>query len=385
MGRQTEQLSTELRWADAVRPALLGWLVARLAVGAGFLLAHALSGTLGLPDGRLHLDQGLMTWDGTFYRVITQGWYSGTEVPAEAVRFFPGYPALGRLAEVVFLGNTDLALVFIANAAALGAAVLLWRLAAVGTADRHVADRAAWMVAIIPAANVMVFAYSESLMLLISTAVLLALLRGRPGWAALGALAAGMLRPAGVLLALPALVEAWQWYRVQRGTAAGSWHRRAVVWTCAVVAPVSGLAVALWVVSRRTGDVFEAYRIQRQLRDGFRDPITRLAQAGFDFAGGHLHDIYNVAFAIGFAALFVVAVHRRHRLSWLAFMAATWVVAVGGNNMDSVGRYCLMAAPFTIALAQWGNTRGRQAGIATLGILGTVWFTSEVLLGRIIP
>jgi hypothetical protein len=375
----------EFRWADAIRPALLGWLVARVAVGAGFLLAHLLSGTLGLPDGRLHLDEGLMTWDGTFYRVITQGWYSGTEVPAEAVRFFPGFPALGRLADLLFLGNTDLALIFLANASALGAAVLLWRLAAEATADRQVADRAAWMIAIIPAANVMVFAYSESLMLLISTAVLLALMRGRPGWAALGALAAGLLRPAGVLLALPALIEAWQWYRAQRAATNSSWHRTALAWTCAVVAPVSGLAVALWVVSRRSGDVFEAYRIQRQLRDGFRDPITRLGQAGFDFAGGHLHDIYNVAFAIGFAVLFVVAVRHRQRLSWLAFMAATWVVAVGGNNMDSVGRYCVVAAPFSIALAQWGNTRGRQAAVVTLGILGTVWFTSEVLLGRIIP
>lgn len=388
MGTQAEQLRTssqELRWADAIRPAVLGWLVVRLAVGAGFLIAHALSGTVALPDGRLHLDQGLMTWDGTFYRVITQGWYSGAEVPTEAVRFFPGYPALGRVAEVVFLGNTDLALVIIANAAALAAAVLLWRLAAEGTTDRHTADRAAWMVAIIPAANVMVFAYSESLMLLISTAVLLALLRGRPGWAALGALAAGLLRPAGVLLALPALVEAWQWYRSQGAVAASSWHRRATVWACAVMAPVSGLAIALWVVSRRTGDVFEAYRIQRQLRDGFRDPVTRLGQAVWDFAGGHLHDVYNVVFAVGFAVLFVVAVRHRQRLSWLAFMAATWVVAVGGNNMDSVGRYCVVAAPFTIALAQWGNTRGRQVAIMTLGGLGTVWFTSEVLLGRIIP
>lgn len=388
MGTQTEQLSTsplEFRWVDAVRPALLGWLVARLAVGAGFLLAHALSGTLDMPDGRLHLDQGLMTWDGTYYRVITEGWYSGTAVPADAVRFFPGYPALGRLVEVAFLGNTDLALLFVANAAALGAAVLLWRLAAEGTADRQVADRAAWMVAIIPATNVMVFAYSESLMLLISTAVLLALIRGRPGWAALGALAAGLLRPAGVLLALPALIEAWQWYRSQRAVTNSSWRGRALVWTCAVVAPVSGLAVALWVVSRRSGDVFDAYRIQRQLRDGFRDPVTRLAQAGLDFAGGHLHDVYNVAFAIGFAALFVVAVRHRQRLSWLAFMTVTWVIAVGGNNMDSVGRYCVVAAPFTIALAQWGHTRGRQMAIVTLGILGTVWFTSEVLLGRIIP
>ncbi|MEZ5237880.1 MAG: hypothetical protein R2716_02625 [Microthrixaceae bacterium] len=69
-------------------------------VAIGFALAHGLSGVLDMPDGDLHLEQGLMTWDGTFYRVITTGWYSGAEVPAEAVRFFPGYPALGRVFEL---------------------------------------------------------------------------------------------------------------------------------------------------------------------------------------------------------------------------------------------------------------------------------------------
>jgi len=61
------------------------------------------------------------------------------------------------------------------------------------------------------------------------------------------------------------------------------------------------------------------------------------------------------------------------------------VVAVGGNNMDSIGRYCVVAAPFTVALAQWGDTRARQMAIGALGVLTTVWFTSEVLLGRIVP
>ncbi len=398
MGTSTDELRpprTEVRWSDALRPALLGWLVARVAVTLGFLLAHGLSGTLSMPDGRLHLNQGLMTWDGTFYRVITRGWYGGTEVPAEAVRFFPGYPGIGRIGEVLFFGNTDLALIVIANAAALAAAVLVWHLAIEGAAGTGIAsstrvktltaDRAAWMVGIIPAANVMVFAYSESLMLLLATAMLLALLRGRPGWAALSGLAAGLLRPAGVLLSLPALIEAWQWYRGTRGATDEHLRRRMALWATAVVAPVLGLAGAMWIVSRRTGDVFEAYLIQRQLRDGFRDPATRLVQAGIDFAGGHLHDVYNVAFALAFAALFVVGVRNRQRLSWLAFMAVTWIVAVGGNNMDSIGRYCVVAAPFSIALAQWGSTRSRQVAISVVCVPATIWFTSEVLLGRIIP
>ncbi|MEZ5237879.1 MAG: hypothetical protein R2716_02620 [Microthrixaceae bacterium] len=138
-------------------------------------------------------------------------------------------------------------------------------------------------------------------------------------------------------------------------------------------------------VSRRTGDFLEAYDIQRQLRDGFRDPLTRLVEAGVDIATGQLHDVYNLAFALGFAVLFVIAVRHRQRLSWLALMVVTWVVAAGASNMDSVGRYCLVAAPFVVALAQWARTRNRQLVALCVGGAGTIWFTSEVLLGRIIP
>lgn len=414
MGTQAGQL-TATRQRDrplgALRASLIGWLAGRIAVGLGFLSAHALSGSVNLPDGRLHLDQGLMTWDGTFYKVITEGWYGGTQVPGEAARFFPGYPALARLVDALLPGGADVALLVIANVAAFAAAVLLWQLTVEGTGEPRTADRAAWMLGVIPAANVMVFAYSESLMLLIATGVLLAVLRRRPGWAVVGGIAAGLLRPAGVLLALPVAVEAWRWYRGTRhrvpgpdtpertdttehtDTAehtdttgpSGAPPARVLVWVAAVVAPLLGLGGSLWIVSRPSGDVLEAYRIQRQLRDGFRDPLTRLAQAGIDFAGGHLHDVYNVAFALGFAALFVVALRHRQRLSWLVFMAVTWLVAVGGNNMDSVGRYCVVAAPFTIALAQWSHTRSRMALVAGLGTAATAWFTTEVLLGRIIP
>lgn len=401
MGTQAEQLST-LRGPErplgALRAALTGWLLARIAVGAGLVAAHLLSGSVQMPDGRLHLDQGLMTWDGGYYKVISEGWYGGAQVPADALRFFPGYPAFGRLVDAILPGGAEVALLVIANTAALAAALLLWHLTVEATGRPRTADRAAWMLGVIPAANVMVFAYTESLMLLIATGVLLALLRERPGWAVLGGLAAGLLRPAGVLVAVPVAVEAWQWYRGTRvtsaarpgadaedGSSARVTPRGMFVWIGAVVAPVIGLGAAMWIVSRPSGDVLEAYRIQRSLRDGFRDPLTRLGQAAVDFAGGHLHDVYNVAFAVGFAALFAVALRHRQRLSWLVFMGATWVVAVGGNNMDSVGRYCVVAAPFTVALAQWGHTRARMALIVAVGLATTVWFTTEVFLGRMIP
>ncbi len=321
MGPQTSSLSPAggssggNASSPGVRAALAGWLAARVAVAMGFVLAHLLSGSVDLPDGRLHLDQGLMTWDGTFYRAIAQGWYGGARVPEEAARFFPGYPALARLLTPFGLGNEDLALLLIANLAALAAAILLWRLATDVTGDPRVGVAAAWMVAVIPAANVMVFAYSESLMLLVVVALLLCLHHDRLGWVITLGLCAGLLRPTGVLLIVPVAIEGWTRLRsgIDRDLA------RLAAWVGAVLAPLVGLGAAMWIVSRRTGELAEAYRIQRELRDGFRDPVTRLIEAGIDLSQGHLHDAYNVAFAVGFLLLFVVALRHRQPISWLAF------------------------------------------------------------------
>lgn len=358
---------------------MLGWVAARIAVFSGFVLAHVLSGSLTLPDGRLHLDEGLMTWDGTYYRVLAEGWYTGSGTPGDAVRFFPLFPGLGRVLSLGGTFSVDVPLLLLANVAALFAAVVIWQLVNDQTSDARLANRAAWMVGIIPAANVYVFAYSESLMLVITSAALLYLNRQRLGITAALGLSAGLLRPSGILLAVPIVLTGWAEFT------AGLPKRQLLRWIAPIVAPGVGLMTALIVINYSSGDFLAPIDVQRQLRDGFRDPVTRIGQAVLDFTGGHLHDVYNVAFAIGFLLLIIVAWRYKQPLPWIAYMAVTWVVAVGGNNMDSVGRYCVVAAPFTIALAQWANRRWAEAAVLVVGFAGTVWFTSEVVLGRIIP
>ena len=83
--------------------------------------------------------------------------------------------------------------------------------------------------------------------------------------------------------------------------------------------------------------------------------------------------------------MFVVAVSKRQPLSWLALMAVTWLVAASANNIDSFGRYCVVVSPFVIALAQWARSRAWQVAVAAVGLTGTVWYTAEVFLGRVIP
>jgi hypothetical protein len=220
-------------------------------------------------------------------------------------------------------------------------------------------------------------------MLLVFTLALVALHRRRLGWLCTLGVLAGLLRPAGVLLVAPVVVAAWQ---ARREPDADTGAGEMLGWVAAAVAPLAGLLGALgWIAASAGVGWQEPFERQRELRDGFRDPVTRVGEAVVDVISGRHHDVYNLAFAAGFAALFVVALRRRQPLPWLVFMVVTWVVAVGGNVMDSTGRYCMVAAPFTIALAQWAQRRWQWAAVGAAGLAGTAWFTAEVVLGRVIP
>ena len=68
------------------------------------------------------------------------------DAPADAHRFFPAYPLLGKVLSPLFLGRTDVALVVLANVAALAGMVLLRRLAR-EQHDPDVAGTSVWLFA----------------------------------------------------------------------------------------------------------------------------------------------------------------------------------------------------------------------------------------------
>src|SRR5207248_1552898 len=159
------------------------------------------------------------------------------------------------------------ALVVIANLSALAAAALVHRLAWDETGDADLARRAAWLMALLPPSFVLVMAYSEGLFLLLSTAMMLALRRRRFGLAAGLGFLTGLTRPTGLLMVVPAAVEA--------ATGARTAGRSGLVTrAAAVLAPAAGCAAYLLWVGHVFGDRLLPVRIQQQptFRGATRDP-----------------------------------------------------------------------------------------------------------------
>jgi len=356
----------------AVLPA---WITARILVGVGYVMAVAVSNRL-VAEHPEQLRNGLVAWDGTFYRDIATSGYRA--LPIGAVRFFPLFPLLGRVLAVPVGGRTGPMLVVLANVFSLVALVLIRRLVLVEKADPVLADRAVWCLALFPAAFVLAFGYSEALMLVLTIGVFLGLRRER-WWlvAALG-FGAALCRPLGVVVALPVAVAAMEGWRTHRPL---DWLAR----VAAVGAPFVGLATYLAWVGHVFGNWRLPFTVQDDLRGGLRFPVSRIIEGVHQLTGSErFGDGLHLPFLLVLLGLLVV-VFRRWPLRYGLYAGAILLLALSAENLNSIERYGLNAFPLVLGLAVL--TRPPQVDRAVMAVLGggVVALSAMAWLGAYVP
>ena len=337
-------MSLANRRADGALSAVLpGWIAARVLVVGALALARflvdELHPTVSAAAARAH--QGLLAWDGSWYARIAEHGYA--PLPDESIRFFPLVPLLSRGLADVTPFDERAALVVVANASALALGLLLYRLVCLETGDTALARRSVWLLALAPPAYVFVMGYTEATATALAVATFLGLRSQRWGWAALAGALAGLARPVGVLLVVPATIEVARGWRAARPRE--RW--RGVV---AAVAPAAGAGAYLAWVQWRFGDWLLPVRIQQRgnLRGSFADPIDTLERAGRGLldgteVGSGLHVPWAILLVLG-----VIIALRRWPLAYGAFAAAMLGAGLSSSNLDSLERYALSAFPFVL-------------------------------------
>ena len=360
--------------------ALPAWLVARVVVLGALVVAHVIAAKVDsrLPGYSGRLGRGLLAWDGRWYLDIAREGYAA--LPDESLRFFPLYPLLGRALSPLLGGQTGTALLVVSNLSALALGALVHRLCLAETGDATLARRATWLIALVPPFFVMVMGYSEPVALALAVWCFLALRRRAWGWAALAGLLAGFVRPVGVLLVVPAAIEAARGLRAAPG-------RERVQRALAVVSPAVGTATFLAWVAVRFDDALLPFRVQNRdhLRGGFSDPLSTLVRSTARLLEGELGvNGIHLPWVVVVVALTVVAC-RRWPAAYGAFAVVSVVVALCARNWGSFERYGFGAFPVVLALASLNARPWAERATLILGAAGMACYATVGLLLYYVP
>jgi len=346
-------------WRDVVA-VLPQWATARVIVLGALGMAHVLvDHTHPSRAVASRVRDGLLGWDAGWYEAIARFGYG--PLGHQSLRFFPLFPLAGRFLGVLPGVRDGGALVVLANVCALVATVLLFVLARRESGDEALARRATWLLSVVPAAFTLVMGYAEAMLLLWSVGCVLALRRGStllgprgaPAWwwaAGLGFLA-GLTRPLGALLAVPAVVEAVRARQSRAGSSSPVGPGGRVVGpAAAILGPVVGMAVFLgwsWVAE---GSPWLPLRVQAQAghHGGFSDPVATVLHDARGVFHHHLGTALHVPWVLLVLALLVVC-WRRWPACYGALATADVLVALSGTNLDSFERYALSAFPLVLA------------------------------------
>ena len=353
------------------RTVLVPYAVSRvLVIGALLVIRHVMAVQHFAEP--VQTRDGLLAWDGAWYRDIAKHGYDVVHA-REGLRFFPLFPLLARLLAVLPGVSAGAAVVVLANGFALVLGFVLYRLAMHERADEQFARRAVWLLYLVPAAYVLVLGYAEALFMTEAALVLL-MLRERRWWiAAVAGFAAGLTRPVGVLLAVPAAVEGFQ--------------RRDARAIAPTVAPVAGLLAYLVWANGKVHDFFIPLRLQQDpaRRGHWVDPVRAVAHNVYElFSGDHVSAGIHAVSALIFVGLVVVLV-RRWPDSFTAYAIVALVVALSSKNLDSLERYGLATIPFVLAGADLLTTDERERVVLTLAAAGLVAAAILAFTGVLVP
>jgi len=367
-------LATDVRARAVFPPFVLSRLIVLLSL---VVTRHVFR--VGAPHRRLPIQArlGLVSWDAAWYRDIARGGYDG--VAKVGLRFFPLFPEVARAVAWLPGVNASFAVVLLANVFALAAGFLLYELIVREGRGIALARRSVWILYLAPSAFVLVMGYAESL-LLVAAIVSLIALRDRAWWvAAVAGVVAGLTRPVGLLLVVPALFEV---YRARREQG----DRRAGPMLAAVLGPAVGTFAYLAWAEHRTHDFFYPFSVQQKstTRGGWIDPVRAVWRAAHVFgAGDHLSAGIHIVTAVLLVVLIVV-LWRRWPASFTAYAIAAAFVGLSARNLDSLERYSFSTVPFVVAAADLtgGGTRERivLSALGALLVIGSVLAFSGVLV-----
>lgn len=373
------------QWWPSLRYALQVFLVVRLGLFLVGLLAVGLlpsnKGTdvpgwpaAPLTGGWHNVFTAWERFDALWYLRIASAGYRSDDGSAA---FFPLFPLLTRAVAVPLGRHWLLGAYVVSQLALVVALMLLHRLTAMEFGDRT-ARRTLVYLCVFPTGFFLFAPYSESLFLALSVGCLYA--ARRSAWliaGVLGALASAS-RSAGLLLAVPLLVEGALQVRASSELQARLRTAAAACGAAALVPVGMGLYLAYWGIYgqdwRRPLEIQKA-NWSREFTWPW-DSLYSGWQLGMKYIGsfpGGYHTLDLLIVAVAFAAAVWVAL--RLRATYSVYLGLSLVLPLlltyGGRPFISMPRYLLVAVPIFWALTRFTERWRAHDVVVAAGAAGT--------------
>jgi hypothetical protein len=359
-------------WHVALRAALTVWAVftvSHIAVSVLAWLPRGGGGTAAPDVWTMVLSWN--NWDaGHYVRIAESGYHLGPGFPA----FFPLFPLLIRIVDMVAPGDGLVAALLVANVAAIGALAVLHRLAEHEFGPRT-AQRATWYLAAFPMGFFLFIGYNESLFLLLAVGALYAGRRGH-WWLAgiLGALSSAT-RLFGLLLMVPLAIEYLrqidrQPRRIRPEVLGLALVPLGVVAYSVYCAVELGNPLAFSIAQDEWGRQYTfpgwAWVTAVQQIDG-RDPLGAATLGALVDAGTTLIAVVLLVLTVAGPWKF-----RRDQMYLVAQAGLTLLLLmsteVGGRSMQSSARYAMEAVAILLVLARIGADRTADRVVLVTGM-----------------
>ena len=214
--------------------------------------------------------------------------------------------------------------------------------------------------------------YSEALFLTLALGfVLCARARKWPAAVVMGFLA-GLTRPVGGLLALPALLRAVSGDR-----------RSPTAWLAVASAPLGTLTFLVW-AQREQGGWRVPIDAQEELRGSTHEPITRIIKAFIEGAKGDSGELLHAGAALILVFLLAVAVRKLSTDLWVYAVPST-LLLFAAENLNSMERYALAVFPLVIAAGLVSHASLLKRWLPTASAVALTVFTILALNGIYVP
>jgi Mannosyltransferase (PIG-V) len=309
--------------------------------------------------------------------IASEGYHAD---PVQAVfrdwAFFPLYPLVTRAFSILTFGNIAIAGVLVANLAFVAALAVLYRLSILHL-DHDRAVRSLAFVALAPGAVAFAMAYTDSLFLLLAAGAFLAAEQRRWWLMALLYGLATLTRLQGILLGLPLAILI-----VDASTPTAGW-RSVLAWRTPRLGWLAAGPLAFGLFAAYLGatfgdplGMFTAQKAWSQIGQEPTGPATPVLDR-FDPIV-----LLLVGVLLFYLFLFVFRRVDRPPAAYTAMALVTVVTALATGRLQSIGRYLVVAWPFSWTLASrraaWFELVG-LAGFATLFVIHAVLHFTQAL------